>query len=254
MPDAANFSRKLKSDFGFSFDSEHFRFLSDDAATKSNIISGLTWLVSKTGPYDVGVFYYSGHGTQVADQAPPGNDEADRLDEAIVPHDTNTKAANPLSTIIRDDEINGILAGVDPDAHFVVVFDSCHSGTGSRQAQVIPDGWESRSAEVSKHAKNLQLLFAGAASSGLRGSHTFAGANHLLLAASHSSQLSWEFGSQGVFTKTLIANMNPGQTYADVMATVMPAVNAEVFAAKGVKQNPQIEEAGQGLPSFTIVI
>ena len=85
VSDATNFSRKLNSEFGFGFDRDHFRFLTDDAATKSNIISQLNWLVSETGPYDVGVFYYSGHGSQVPDQSPPNDDEADRLDEVIVP-------------------------------------------------------------------------------------------------------------------------------------------------------------------------
>ncbi|WP_420411485.1 caspase family protein [Roseibium sp.] len=254
VPDATNFSRKLNSDFGFSFDRDHFRFLTDDAATKANIISQLSWLVAETGPHDVGVFYYSGHGSQVPDQNPPNDDEPDRLDEVIVPHDTNTRASNPISTVIRDDEIAAILANINPEAHFVVVFDSCNSGTGTRQVPLQPDDGRARVAEVSKHATNLKGLFANAANSGLRGAHAFSGPNHLLLAAAHSSQLSWEFGGQGAFTSSLNQNMRPGRTYKEVMDAVAPAVDRRVMRAKSVHQTPQLEGSPQNNPLFAIVI
>jgi len=256
VSDATSFSQKLNKDFAFSFDADHFRFLTDDAATKANIIRDLTWLVTETGPYDVGVFYYSGHGSQVPDQAPPDNDEADGLDEVIVPSDTNLSAANPIATIIRDDEIARILANVNADAHFVVVFDSCHSGTGTRPVQIVDRGWHERVTEVSRHATNLKTLFANATKSGLQGPHPLAGSGHLLLAAAHASQVSWEFGGKGVFTKHLVANLTPGRTYADVMRTVIPLVDTEVVQAEHVHQVPEIDggAALQNNPLFAIVI
>lgn len=61
-------------------------------------------------------FHYSGHGTQTRDF---NNDEADRLDEAIL--STN-------NTLITDDQIKGRLQKFRGKDLFLV-FDCCHSGT-----------------------------------------------------------------------------------------------------------------------------
>ena len=61
------------------------RILTNQNATRSNIITYLNWLLANCAAGDSLVFYYSGHGTRVANI---GADlELDGLDEAIVPHD-----------------------------------------------------------------------------------------------------------------------------------------------------------------------
>jgi hypothetical protein len=70
------------------------------------------------------VFYYSGHGTRVANV---GTDfEVDGLDEAIVPHDF------PTAGFITDDTFKAVLSGLRAGVNLEVIFDCCHSGSGTR--------------------------------------------------------------------------------------------------------------------------
>lgn len=86
-------------------------------------------------------FHFSGHGSQVADQAEGhvDRDEADGLDETLVPHDAERQGGNQD---IRDDEINALINSIvgdetDPRAQFILVYDCCHSGSGARGATKV---------------------------------------------------------------------------------------------------------------------
>lgn len=100
------------------------RILTNQNAKRANIISYLDWLLKGTVAGDSLVFYYSGHGTRVANI---GTDlEIDGLDEAIVPHDYNTAG------VLRDDNFKDIFSKLKPGVNLEVIFDCCHSGTGTR--------------------------------------------------------------------------------------------------------------------------
>jgi hypothetical protein len=99
------------------------RILTDRNATRANILAGLKWLLSGARSGDVGVFYYSGHGTYVVDVS---GDELDKKDEAICPHDFAT--AGPIT----DDDIRTVLAGLPAGVNLDVFLDSCFSGTATR--------------------------------------------------------------------------------------------------------------------------
>jgi hypothetical protein len=86
--------------------------------TRANIISGLTALVTQSANLSEIWFHYSGHGSQVRDV---NNDEADGLDEILVPLDFQR------SGFITDDEIFNIVK--NSKCKTVLVFDSCHSGS-----------------------------------------------------------------------------------------------------------------------------
>lgn len=81
-------------------------------------------------------FHFSGHGSQVADQAEghEDRDESDGLDETLVPHDAERQGGDQD---IRDDEINALINGLvgdetNPRARVILVYDCCHSGSGAR--------------------------------------------------------------------------------------------------------------------------
>jgi len=99
------------------------RICTNARATRANIMNGVKWLVTGAQSGDLLVFYYSGHGSQVADLE---GDEIDKLDETICPHDFATAG------MIKDDDLRQALAGVKPGVLLEVLFDSCHSGTATR--------------------------------------------------------------------------------------------------------------------------
>lgn len=94
-------------------------------------------LVARAQPGDVAVFYYSGHGTQVADRS---RDEADERDEAFLLHDSWTAGVGTL----LDDTMNTMLSRLHAKTdHVVVLLDACTSGgltrdLGARVKQVVP--------------------------------------------------------------------------------------------------------------------
>jgi metacaspase-1 len=97
-------------------------------ATRAAIINGFKWLIDGTKKGDVLVFYYSGHGSQVADTS---GDELDRKDETICPHDYATAG------MIKDDDFRVLLAGLPAGVNLDIILDSCHSGTGTRELAIM---------------------------------------------------------------------------------------------------------------------
>src|SRR6266542_6110298 len=77
----------LVDSFGFSAD--HISLLVNDQATRAGILSAFDALVSDTGPDDIVVFHFSGHGSRIADRE---GDEPSGFDSTIVPFD----AARPV--------------------------------------------------------------------------------------------------------------------------------------------------------------
>lgn len=101
--------------------------LLDGAATKANIVARLAAMLAAPG-WTQAVFTMSSHGTQVTDV---GGDEADRLDEAVCPHDLLWSGGR-WQNAITDDEFAAIFAVVQPGQVVDVFLDTCHSGTGIR--------------------------------------------------------------------------------------------------------------------------
>ena len=82
-------------------------------------------LIAPSRPGDVALFYYSGHGSQVANSK---SAEPDGMDETIVPADANRGAPD-----LRDKELRRLhVAALAKGARLVVVMDSCHSGSAAR--------------------------------------------------------------------------------------------------------------------------
>ena len=100
------------------------RILTDARATRSAILTGFQWLISGAKKGDVLIFYYSGHGSQVADVS---GDDPDGRDETICPHDFSTAG------MIKDDDFRASLAGLPAGVNLDIIFDSCHSGSATRE-------------------------------------------------------------------------------------------------------------------------
>jgi hypothetical protein len=132
----------------FKFDPKRdITTLSTPAQTrKQAILDALTTLVAETGPGDLVYIHYSGHGDQIPDPTEPTG-----LDSTIVPCDYKTPAPDPklhgAEAETAWNEISGktILGYIHRlqakhPAQIVLSFDSCHSASIARGAEVKTRG------------------------------------------------------------------------------------------------------------------
>lgn len=126
------------------FDSTSITILQDTQATRAGILAALDDLVQRTGPGDVVVVHYSGHGHQITDD---NGDELDGLDEVLVPFDARADvdpATYKGEYHIRDDELEPRLEALrrhaGPTGNVVVFIDACHSGSATRSAMPVRGG------------------------------------------------------------------------------------------------------------------
>lgn len=120
--DVVNTSQVLISKYGYL--PNNVSVLRDDSSdakvwpTRANILASLRDLVNQSGQCSEIWFQYSGHGSQVIDR---NGDEADRMDEVIVPMDYGNAG------FVSDDEIFDIVK--NSKCRTMLIFDSCHSGS-----------------------------------------------------------------------------------------------------------------------------
>jgi len=104
------------------------RIATDARATRAAILDGLKWLVTGAKKGDLLIFHYSGHGSQMVDTS---GEEPDSRDETICPHDFASAG------MIRDDDLRSIFRPLPAGVNLDVFLDSCHSGTGTREALAL---------------------------------------------------------------------------------------------------------------------
>lgn len=107
--------------------------LLNSEATRAQVMAAFQRQARRAGPGDLFVFTYAGHGLQ-EDEAIPG-DEVDGKDETIVFSRFDWKAER-AGERLRDNEIGALLQTIDPAARALIVVDSCHSGTMTRDVDL----------------------------------------------------------------------------------------------------------------------
>ncbi|MFM7155139.1 MAG: caspase domain-containing protein [Bacteroidota bacterium] len=116
---------------GFSVDD--ISIIAGSEATLSGIRNSLETLLNQTGDGDIVVFYFYGHGVQVADD---NEDEADKLDEALLPFDGLMTSETEFQHLLLDDEIAGwihrLRKKTGTSGQILLVVEACHSGSISR--------------------------------------------------------------------------------------------------------------------------
>jgi hypothetical protein len=117
--------RKTAKILGFK-DTE-IRVLFNEQATLAAIREALQQIARTTTARDRVLIYYSGHGSQTPDL---NHDEADGLDEVIVPYDFDRTPKGFVNVLI-DDEMATLLAAI-PSDNTLLILDSCNSGTADR--------------------------------------------------------------------------------------------------------------------------
>lgn len=142
--------RQMLLDSG-TFTQSEILVLTDADATRANIhLAFEQWLTAQTRPDDLVMLYFAGHGFHQQDL---NGDEVDGIDEAIVPYDANRFRARDLirpavMRVIVDDDI-GILLRAIADRKVTAVFDSCFSGSVTRNLSAnVPDTSNARSLDL----------------------------------------------------------------------------------------------------------
>ena len=96
--------------------------LLDAQATRDAILSGMRNLASTAKSGDTVIVTFSGHGSFVPDL---DGDEEDGYDECWCPHDV-------VEHQITDDELHKVISSRKDGVRWIVLSDSCHSGTVAR--------------------------------------------------------------------------------------------------------------------------
>jgi hypothetical protein len=112
----------------FGVPADGIKALVDGEATRRAILEGIeSWLVEGTRAGDRAILYFAGHGYFSEDE---NGDEADGLDEAIVPADAMVSGLHVLS-LITDDELTALVAKLE-GRKVSVILDTGHSGRVTR--------------------------------------------------------------------------------------------------------------------------
>lgn len=178
------------------------------------------------------VFFYSGHGSFLDDD---NGDEADGVDETIVPTDAKWEGDNQ----IRDDELNALIKELNQyTTNITLIFDNCNSGTATRGVGV--------KRFISK-TKNAGSRGSKGNSKDLKDGYNM-GEGYVTISGSLPNELSYEDyfmnpktkqeQRNGALTYNLVnfIRQNPGATYRDIMNLTKNAV-----VKLGRSQTPQAE-------------
>lgn len=131
--DVRNMADILTSFYGFSTD--EIRTLVDEGATRNNLMNCFDWLLDGAQEGDLMLFHFSGHGSQIQDI--DGDEMDDNLDEILCLHDMDFR--NPDSYLL-DDDFNNVIDRLPKGIFLTVCIDSCHSGTATRDLELLTSG------------------------------------------------------------------------------------------------------------------
>ncbi len=159
--DVKNVRKLITETYKFPTDSASQRVLMDDgenqAPTRANILAAFKWLIEGAKDGDSLFFHYSGHGASQKDVR-PDTDEADGMDETLVPADYDKSGM-----IVDDDIFDMLVAPLPRGVRLTAVMDCCHSGSVfDLPYTYLLDG----SREVPLEVDNRKVMIAAALAAG----------------------------------------------------------------------------------------
>ncbi len=117
------------------FDAADIRVVLNERATAAGIMERLHWLLDGVKEGDWRVLFYSGHGAQIPAYGP--TDEADHMDECLVPYDFDWTPQRAVT----DKQFRELYSQLPYQSFFSAIFDCCHAGgmtrDGSRKVRGI---------------------------------------------------------------------------------------------------------------------
>lgn len=121
------------------FRPEQVKVMADREVTLRSVEQAVdTWLTNRVSAGDRVLIYYSGHGSQVPDEN--GDEKEDHADEVLTMHDLRVVRRNgkpTLEGVLVDDNFQTFLKRI-PSQNVLVLIDSCHSGTATKNISLDP--------------------------------------------------------------------------------------------------------------------
>ena len=221
-------------------DSLNLKVLLDGAATRAGIIDGFRAHLTKASDGDIALFFFCGHGSE--EPCPPEwhTIEPSGMNQTIVPADAR---ANDVFDI-ADKELAALISEVSAGgAQVVMMFDSCHSGGVTRDAD---DSAAARTNDMAAGVARMAPPSTGRARTTadyldaareLYAPERLATAGppdpkHIAIMACQHDQLAKEFPKhptprRGAFTAAFeeaVGSLGPSATYADLVTVVRTRV------------------------------
>jgi hypothetical protein len=243
--DVMEMRRVLESD-RYKIPAANIVTLTDDKATKQGIFSAFqSTLIANAKKYfestkkrdAVVMFQYSGHGSQAPDV---DGDEKDGLDETLVTYDSQDVKGKNFD--ITDDEIFALTSELKKYTdNIVYIFDSCHSGSGTRTAEDAR-----RLPPRTTVPETISLPFpatrSGRADDGSDGSVMPPGDDYIVISAAQANQIATQkycfeecgsdkepvvFGLLSYYLIDGLKNARSDTSYRELMDSVSKKVEAE---------------------------
>lgn len=215
--DAVDFARFLTQECSFA--SDHVLVLTDDKATRANVLGALggKWLPRLALPDDLVVLYFSTHGS-------PSEADVGGVNYLIA-HDTDID--NLYASGIPMQELTRMIKGRVHSDRVVIMLDACHSGATSAEGKGLHRIGNFDAASIAQ------------------------GSGQLVITSSSPDQRSWESKNQsnGVFTYRLIEALKSNGTttrLGDAFSALKEKVETEVLRDRGVLQSPIMKSKWEG--------
>ena len=226
------------------------RQLIDAQATKAVMVAAIADLIDAARSGDTVVITYSGHGTWVPDAS---GDEADGRDEGLCPHDVAD------GQVLLDDEIAALFAQRAAGVRVVLISDSCHSGSVTRDGATTAEPGQPRARFLPPEVwAGTSVPACAGAGRVARGGGGFGGftrlGGDLLMAGCRDSEFSWDTqfagrpnGAFSYYALKTLARLPAEACYQDWFR----AIGAHLPSTR-LPQSPQIlgAEAARRFPVF----
>jgi len=227
VADAEDMYNLLVNDFKFNAD--NVRVLTDERATKLNVIERLNWLVAGTDPMEC-VYYNSSHGTQIRDRN--GDELDDGMDEVIVTYDFDW---NDRATQLVDDDIHDILIKLNVQSCLAMIVDSCHSGscdkTFGKTPKFIVPPFDIRARMLNRKLKLKKIGHRAVQEQ----------ENHILLSGCKDNQTSAEVSFEGIARGALTFNFTKRvRKGPEACWTLVHKDVCRDMKSQGFEQDPQL--------------
>mgnify|MGYP001810384351 CR=1 FL=1 len=237
LNDVANMKAFLLANYGDMIaDESQILILTNDRATRENVINGFWDHLAQAKEDDAALVFYSGHGSYGITAPEFQKFTTDRQEQTWVLYDSREMGKYDLA----DKEIALLLEEVgQKNPHLVVIADSCHSGSITRNVAEFQQ-MQPRFTSGTGEPRPLETYLNGAYTQ--RPDLNIPSTSHLLIAACERTEVALEADGQGQFTKSLLTVLrkNGGQIqYSDLFVQVRAAIKSWVE-----KQTPQLETIG----------
>jgi Caspase domain len=216
--------------------------LTNHLATRQAIVDGFLKHLCQADSEDVVLFYYAGHGSDEPAPEVFRKQERDGKIETFVCYDSRVGNVRDLA----DKELNYLIEQVAKnDPHILIVLDSCHSGTATRDPDV-----SERQTNPDARVRDLQNFLFPREWVDYRLSENYKLPRHVAFAACRDFQTAKEYKdpdgqTRGAFSYFLIQALqrtNSSLSYADLVQDINALITSKVK-----DQSPQIEAPPEDL-------